>query len=362
MKKKIIILMTVAFIVILGIIGLIIIPKGNDKKSKVEIKDWKDRYFYYLKDLEELNPIKVGNVGFLDSKISDEPIMYVEQKRTDEKENNISFNYYYIKDDMVAFLGGYIFDEYPKVAFLYNNDKNEYAYYVIEKVNGKQSYSMLEKRLQSYAEYNNKDNFGQTFYEVNEDGTIKLDNNTKKYKDEIFIDPKVEENFFKFINDKNEFRKKLDNYKKQNEFITDEVRKIVEDGIKNTEENPKRIQEEQSITKHDTTNTTSIKLGDYTLKYGKYRACFDASTCREFILNQDGTATFDGKPKYFRVDNYNFAQGVIEKQMGQNIYPSIIISDTKNGNTEMNVYTPYLSTPECLMSDGELECVKYIGE
>ena len=75
-----------------------------------------------------------------------------------------------------------------------------------------------------------------------------------------------------------------------------------------------------------------------------------------FTLNSDGTATFDGTNKYFRVENYNFGQGVDD-----NYYPAIIFSDTKDGNAGPNVYTPYVSTPDCLMTDGELECVTYVG-
>ena len=41
--------------------------------------------------------------------------------------------------------------------------------------------------------------------------------------------------------------------------------------------------------------------------------------------------------------------------------PAIIFSDTKDGNAGPNVYTPYVSTPDCLMTDGELECVTYVG-
>lgn len=104
-----------------------------------------------------------------------------------------------------------------------------------------------------------------------------------------------------------------------------------------------------------------FKVGNYTLKYGKYRSCINGSSCRELVLNQDGTAIFDGKSKYFRIDNYNFAQGVEEYQSGQNIHPAVIISDTKNG-TGINVYTPYTNLSGCLMTDGELECVNYIGE
>lgn len=351
MKRVLSLLLFVVFI--LGLTGC-----GNKKQDKVEIKDWKDKYFSYLKNLEELNPIEIGKVGFVDSKISDDPIMYVEQKRTDEKTDNISLTYYYIKGDEVVFLGGPLFNEYPKVEFLYNSYKKEYAYYIIEKHKGLESYTLLESRLQSYAEYNNKEDLGQTYYDTNENGIIKLDNNTEKYKNEVFIDPNVEENFFKFTKNKSTFRKKLENYKKQNEFVTDEIKKTVEDKIKNTQENSKSVPEDL---KQLETNTNNIKIGKYTLRYGKYRVCFNGASCSEFTLNQGGSAIFDGKSKYFRIDKHNFAQGVDEYQSGKNIYPAIIISDTKNG-TGMNVYTPYATGSECLMTDGDLGCVNYIGE
>lgn len=320
---------------------------GNDKKNKIEIKDWKDIYFYYLKNLEELNPVKIGNVGFVDSKVSDIPIMYVQEEDTNKSEDNKSVSYYYIKDDEVVFLHGLAGNEYSEVKYLYNIEKQEYGYYEISKWNDAYLYILLEKYIQGWAEYENKDDFGVAAYETSDDGFIKSNDNTKKHIDDVLIDTGVEENFFKYTNDKDAFMKELDNYKKQTDFVTDEVKKKVESEINNIKGNPNK----------SATNTTSIKVGSYTLKYGKYRACFDTSNCREFILNQDGTAIFDGKSKYFRVDNYDFAQGVEPK-----IYPSIIFSDNKDGNAGINVYTPYISTPDCLMTDGEIECVKYIGK
>lgn len=346
MKKKIL------RILLCGVLLVSLVGCGKStNNSDVTIKDWQDTYYYYLKNLVELNPIEVEHVGFLDSKISDVPIMYVEEKRTDETANNLSLSYYYIKENTVTFLGGPLFNEYPKVEFLYNTQKDEYAYYIIEIVNNIKSYTLLESRLQSYAEYPDKDDFGQTYYRLCDDGTIQLEDGSKKNKDEIFIETNIEENFFEFTNDREEFRKKLENYKTQDEFITDEVKKLIEE---NANSNAQSTEESSSA--------NVIKVGKYKLKYGKYKTCYDASTCSEFTLNPDGTATFDGKAKYFRVEDYNFAQGVEEYQSGQNIYPAIIISDTKNGNTNLHTYTPYVTSPNCLLTDAELECVNYVGD
>ena len=104
------------------------------------------------------------------------------------------------------------------------------------------------------------------------------------------------------------------------------------------------------------TSSASITVGTYTLQYGKYRACFNDTNCREFTLNSDGTATFDGVQKYFRIENHNFGQGVEDT-----LYPAIVFSNTEGGSPDPYVYTPYVSTPDCLMTDGELECVNYIG-
>lgn len=355
MKKKIIIIIVALIVVLGGTVGVIIgiTHKNNEKQDKLDIKDWKDRYFYFLESHKELNSIEISNVGFLDSKISDIPIMYVEEKYIDKEDSKLEIKYYYIKDNDVVYLGTLPYDECADVEILYNSEKDKYDYYSIGLSDGNQEYNLLEYFLQGWAEYKEQDNFGQKTYDVNESGLIKLDSGDEIYKDNLFIDPQVEEIFFKFTKDKNEFRKKLDNYKTQEELITTEVRELVKNNLNKSKENSLPTETEDNKT---VTNSPSIKVGDYTVQYGKYRACFNNTNCREFTLNSDGTAIFDGIQKYFRVENYNFGQGIED-----NFYPAIVFSDTKDGNAGPNVYTPYVSTPDCLMTDGELECVNYIG-
>lgn len=355
MKKRIIIIIVSLLVVLGGTVGVVIgvTHKNNEKQNKLDIKDWKDRYFYFLKSHGELNPIEIGNVGFLDSKISDTPIMYVEERRTDEEDSKLGVKYYYIKDNSVEYLGSLPYDECADVEFLYNSEKNEYAYYSIGSSDGEQSYDLLEYFLQGWTEYKGQDDFGQKMYNVNESGFIKLDNGTEIYKDNLFVDPQVEELFFKFTKDKNEFRKKLDNYKKQDELITDEVKQLVEDNLNNSKENSSSTENENN---QSSASSSNIKVGTYTLQYGRYRACFNGSSCREFTLNSDGTAIVEGVQKYFRVENYNFGQGVEDA-----LYPAIVFSNTEGGSPDPYVYTPYVSTPDCLMTDGEMECVNYVG-
>ncbi len=52
---------------------------------------------------------------------------------------------------------------------------------------------------------------------------------------------------------------------------------------------------------------TSFKLGNDTLKYGKYKG-ESAATGKTLILNPDNTAVLDGKTYKFSVEKYNFAQ------------------------------------------------------
>lgn len=158
-------------------------------------------------------------------------------------------------------------------------------------------------------------------------------------------------------------------YKEDSKYIKDQFgslansyKKIKELAKKYTKEIEKQL---EKINKEDSSNleetqtveNNNFKVGTYTLQYGKYRACFNSSNCREFTLNSDGTAIFDGTKKYFRVENYNFGQGVEDV-----LHPTIVFSDTEGGSPGPNVYTPYVSTPDCLMTDGEIECVNYIGE
>ena len=149
-----------------------------------------------------------------------------------------------------------------------------------------------------------------------------------------------------------QIKKLADNYQKSKELGKKYAKEITKqlEKIKGKEENKDKEKTENN------SNNNSFKVGTYTLQYGKYKACFNSTDCREFTLNSDGTATFDGTNKYFRVENYNFGQGVDD-----NYYPAITFSHTKDGNAGPNVYTPYVSTPDCLMTDGELECVTYVG-
>lgn len=131
------------------------------------------------------------------------------------------------------------------------------------------------------------------------------------------------------------------------------MKQLVEDNLNNSKENSSSTENENN---QSSASSSNIKVGTYTLQYGRYRACFNGSSCREFTLNSDGTAIVEGVQKYFRVENYNFGQGVEDV-----LYPAIVFSSTKDGTPEPNVYTPYVSTPDCLMTDGEMQCVNYIG-
>ena len=140
---------------------------------------------------------------------------------------------------------------------------------------------------------------------------------------------------------------------KENDKATGSDNKELEENLNNYKEDSSSNEKEND---QSSTSSASITEGTYTLQYGKYRACFNDTNCREFTLNSDGTATFDGVQKYFRIENHNFGQGVEDT-----LYPAIVFSNTEGGSPDPYVYTPYVSTPDCLMTDGELECVNYIG-
>ena len=59
---------------------------------------------------------------------------------------------------------------------------------------------------------------------------------------------------------------------------------------------------------------------------------------------------------YIRKKINNFGKGTED-----NFCPAIIFSDTKGGSPKPRVYTPYVFTPYRLMTNGELECVNYVG-
>lgn len=237
--------------------------------------------------------------------------MYVQEETTNVTENNKSLSYYWIKDDKVEFIHGMSGNDYSKVKYLYNVDKQKYEYYDISRLSADGLfYALLEKLIQSWTEYDKKEAFGVSSYDVLDNGTIRaeynvLENETieskdiKKHIDDVLIDAGIDENMFEFENDNNKFRDSIDKLKTEDELVTEDVKSKVEEEINRIQTNPKSLDETTQSSTTDshtsTKNSTEITAGSYTIKYGTYKSNvteYMEEFGGEYTINPDGTFSY----------------------------------------------------------------------
>lgn len=355
MKKKIIIPIIVLAI-ILGIAITIIIIFGNKnlKDNSIESEDWANIYLDYLEN--DISNAVNKNIFLTESKLYDDPLLVVYGETfSDILGKTFQIDIYAIKNDKVINPANYGYGcstSECDIKFMYDVERDEYNYFYYSKFDETYTYETIDSLIIEYETKNEEelaDNSNYIKYKYNTNPQASL------YSDKTYvIDTGMELKDFTYKEDskyiKEQFESLVSSYKNNKELgaeysdkIDEELEKINKEDSSNSEETP-------------SVGNNNFKVGIYTLQYGKYRACFNSSNCREFTLNSDGTAIFDGVQKYFRVENYNFGQGVEDV-----LYPAIVFSDTEGGNPGPNVYTPYVSSSDCLMTDGEIECVNYIG-
>ena len=357
MKKKIIIPIIVLAI-ILGIAITIIIIFGNKnlKDNSIESEDWANIYLDYLEN--DISNAVNKNIFLTESKLYDDPLLVVYGETfSDILGKTFQIDIYAIKNDKVINPANYGYGcstSECDIKFMYDVEHNEYNYYYYSKSSESYiTYKTLDSLIIEYGTKNEEEltkNPNYIKYEYSTNPQASFYSNTT-----YVIDTGMKLKEFTYKEDSKYIKEKFGS-------LANSYKKIKELGKKYAKEIEKQL---EKINKEDNSNSeetqtvenNNIKVGTYTLQYGKYRACFNGSNCREFTLNSDGTAIFDGVQKYFRVEDYNFGQGVEDV-----LYPAIVFSDTKDGNPGPNVYTPYVSTADCLMTDGEIECVNYIGQ
>ena len=363
MKKKIIIIVII-LILILGIVLGSIFLKNKEERT------WVKTYLDYVEDIHNVEGAKM----FLaESKIYDNPLLVSYNKSESSFGINLIIKIYAIKNNKVTnplnLSFGMSEDSNNDIKFMYDIEHDEYNYYYYSESDGIYTYKTIDSLIieneterKIYSEVATKEEIEKCDQELANNPkyieyTYSINPKSNIYSDKTFvIDTGMKIKTFAYKKDskylEEQIKKLADNYQKSKELGKKYAKEITKqlEKIKEKEENKDKEKTENN------SNNNSFKVGTYTLQYGKYKACFNSTDCREFTLNSDGTAIFDGTNKYFRVENYNFGQGVDD-----NYYPAIIFSDTKDGNAGPNVYTPYVSTPDCLMTDGELECVTYVG-
>lgn len=351
--KKMRLIIILVFILIIAIICGIVVSKSLKNGDSVS-KGWEKLYLDYLEN--NISNAKDKKVFLTESKLYDDPLLVVYGNIENSMGKAFHIDIYAIENDEVINPANYGYGcsngEFD-IKFMYDVERDEYNYFYYSKFDETYTYETIDSLIIEYETKNEEelaDNSNYIKYKYNTNPQASLYSN-KTY----VIDTGMKLKEFTYKEDskyiKDQFGSLANSYKKIKELgkkYTKEIEKQLE---KINKEDSSNLEETQTV------ENNNFKVGTYTLQYGKYRACFNSSNCREFTLNSDGTAIFDGTKKYFRVENYNFGQGVEDV-----LHPAIVFSDTEGGSPGPNVYTPYVSTPDCLMTDGEIECVNYIGE
>lgn len=356
MKKRIIIILIFVILFCVGGVFGFLYYKNN---SSITGEEWGDLYFDYLKkakfennDNKENNDNSSSNeekesdyiVGFIESEHYKEPVMYY--LYSDGVNNRIQLSA--IEDNQVKYKTDISTPYEVDVQLMYDVLNKDYKYYVHQKQDTSDNYVEVDTLLKDPSDYSHELN-------VKQDGTVYVKETSEdRPASEYIVDPKVEEKVYTVsdsVDDlKKEIKEAVNDFKKIDKVVDDNAKKVVDDTLKEkTEDSPKEEVKKES--------NNTIQVGDYTLKYGHYKACVE-DYCEDFTLNEDKTAIYNGENYYYRVGEVDFAQG--PGYGNQYVHPAIIIS--KNPNEEGYSYTPYGTSEECLMTDGDLVCVNYIGE
>ena len=351
-NKKMRLIIILVFILIIAIICGIVVNKNLKNDSSVS-EDWVKIYLDYLEN--DISNAKDKKIFLTESKLYDDPLLVVYGEVENSMGKTFHIDIYAIENDEVIKPANYGYgcsNGECDIKFMYDVEHDEYNYFYYSKFDESYTYETIDSLIIEYETKNEEElakNSNYIKYKYNTNPQASL------YSDKTYvIDTGMELNEFTYKKDskyiKEQFEILVSSYKNNKELGSKYSDKIEEELEKINIEDNSNLEEIPSV------ENNNFKVGTYTLKYGKYKACFNGSNCREFTLNSDGTAIFDGVQKYFRVEDYNFGQGVEDVS-----YPAIVFSDTKDGNPGPNVYTPYVSTNDCLMTDGEIECVNYIG-
>ena len=368
-KKKLIIIGVIVLVIIL-IIGvvLLLLPKEDNKiinKTKTGT-DWGDIYYDYLSNEEHKIPDN-SKIGLIESENYEAPILYtMYDKKINNNETYYDIDFHAIKDGEVISYS-HSTPGLLKVKLLYDVKNSKYRYYLSETIN-EEDLTLIEPEIK-YTGVTKEDKEYEKYKEEAERYSVRTDGHIYKYvegagqdigkKEEYVIDVDVEEILFDYSKDKKEFqenlKKGIKEYKDLDKIITKDIEKKVEEVLNNKDKVQDEPQTEIDTEKAPT--QTGLQIGDYTIKYGKYKACVEEVYCEEFTIREDGTANFNGEETKYHIEKIDFAQGV--GYGDKYVHPALIIERTPSGNG--GFYTPYGTSPECLLTDGDLTCVNFVG-
>ncbi len=394
MKKKVLlIVIPVVLVVIIAtaiIIG-IILNNGKDEDESVGTK-WGDTYYAYLKeatsekdltDAEEkygmISNMEDAKLQFCEASEGQDPTMIMTYKKNESSYVNV----YQITDESKV---NYIAYKQPtEIQYLYNIENAKYSWYIHTTESASDSYISLENIAKSLKENSTKseDSKNVNIAELEADYTIKkeeaeikqetVDGTFIEYSkfDEIFVKPEIEQNKqidFDIEIKKEDLKKNIStavkDYKEGSKKLTDEIKEEVSkkvDEIKTKVEEASKAKEELEKKKAaEEEAKKGIKIGNYTLKYGKYIGS-EASEGQILVFNADGTcqytanwagSDYQARTFTYKVGSYNFAQDITPH------YKDGIGLFNADGTVQSSFYP--MSNTE--LTDGGIQNFKFVGE
>ncbi len=297
--------------IILGVLLLIAIVVGAIfgfkylQENKTVGAEWGDTYYAYLKEAisEDADREDYGlqkgmkniELQFIETEQKN-PVMVMTYSKQDEQYVNL------YKTDESGDVDKVVYTEPADVEFLYNIENEAYSWYLHTETFQGDSY----KSLNSVLEDPDNDEADYTIKrgEETKQETLSGDTITLSKFDETFVEPEVD------TGDKVEFstslepkelreniEKGVEEFKKQEEIVTDEVKSETEEKVKKVEETKKSIEQAKEDIKKEEERKKAEELakgltvGSVTLKYGKYVSDvsqMDSSMYGTLILRPDG--------------------------------------------------------------------------
>ena len=396
MKKKTL-LITVSIILVIIIVAAIVIgillKKGKEDEEEISTgSTWGDTYYAYLKeainekDLTEAEEkygmkldMKDAKLQFCEVEENQDPTMIMTYKKNESSYVNV---YQITDNEKVTYIS---YKQPTEIEYLYDIAKDEYSWYVHTKETNSDLYSSLKNVVNKLKNNSTKseesDNVNkaeiESNYTINKDEaetiqeTVNGESLTILKFDEIFVKPEIEQNkqidFNIDIKEKDlkeEITTAVTDYQKETEKLTDkikeEVSKKVEEVKSKKEEIEKAKEEVEKKKVAEEEAKKGLKIGNYTIKYGKYVG-IDGATGETLVLNADGTcqltANWEGKGNTtktfkYKVGDYNFAQDITPHyNKGIGLF-----------NADGTLAFKYIPISNTSISDGDIGTLNYAGE
>ena len=271
-KKYIFLIVVVVLLVLLGGVLGFRLYYGNRSTGS----SWGDIYYKYIKDSRDNNEdyqIRDGStVEFIQVSSDMDPVMVVSYDEDKEKGTNL----YYIQDgtvDNVIVLPG------SEIEFLYNIEKEEYAWYSHTENDDLDSYVRVFDVIHSEdASSGDNYSFSDSVNSFNGNPVMSSDSFNSVF---VAVDVTVEGvSYDKDFSDsklRDAIASSVEHYQPNDKYVTDEVEAFVDE----------KVLEIGSSSSLDDGVLSSLVVGDYHLEFGTYK-----NGVEEFVLREDGSCQY----------------------------------------------------------------------